>query len=305
MTDNLKVIIFTMILGTTFSHLHAHYLRLSPLLSFTELIGMGFQSIRIACYWNEIERKQGLYDFSAIRSLLDVAQSKNQNVIVSIGMKAPRYPEYYFPEWLEEKHPLGAEPYLIPYLYKTIEELRSYNVITHWQVENEPLDPSGPKHLSIPVDLLQKEIDVIREKDKRPVLINLWGNELKKRQLLLRIKNRADVLGLDIYYKVPIFGPIYRGPQDNDDAIRRLMQGIKKPFFITELQAEPWERNLLVAKSDKTPSMNAVILTENYERALSLKPQAIYFWGSEYWLWRKKLGDMSLLTVVTDILKSS
>lgn len=293
-----------MIFGTTYSHRHAAYLKLNPSEAFESVCGMGFSSIRIACYWNEIEKKKGEYDFTAIKSLLNIAKKHSQQVVVTIGMKAPRYPEYYFPEWLEEKNPVYAEPYLIPFIYKSLEELRGYELITHWQVENEPLDPSGPKNLIIPVDLLQKEIDIFREKDNRPLIVNVWGNELKKRQLLPQIKNRVDVIGLDMYYKVPVFGPVYRGPQDSSSEIRRYVHQMKKPLYIMELQAEPWERNLLLSRSDKTPSMNPEILLQNIKRVMEIKPEAVYLWGSEYWLWKKKKGDSRFEQAVIELMKS-
>lgn len=292
-----------MIIGTTFSHRQSTHLKL-PETAFSEILDMGFGSIRLACYWDEIEQKKGQYDFSIITNLLDLCEEREQKVIVTVGMKAPRWPEFYFPKWLDDKTPSTVEPFVIPYLYKSIEALRKYTVITAWQVENEPLDPSGPKHMAIPLDVLKQEINVVREKDSRPILINIWGNEVKKRKILLQVKNIADIIGLDIYYKVPVFGPIYRGPLDSDAELTRMGKQTGKRLFITELQAEPWERNTMGAKSGKTPSMDEDILKDNFNRAVAMNPDAIYLWGSEYWLLKKQKGDDGLFKTVRKLINS-
>ncbi len=293
-----------MIIGTTFSHRQSRYLKLKNSV-FQDLLDLGFGSIRLGCYWDEIEKKKGKYDFSEIVSLLDQCEERGQNVIVTLGMKAPRWPEFYFPSWLSDKTPSAAHPYVIPLMYKSLEVLKKYSCITHWQVENEPLDPSGPQGMSVPFEMLSEEVAIVREKDTRPIVVNLWGNELKKRKHLLTVKNIADVIGLDIYYKVPVFGPIYRGPLDSDATIKRMSTQAGKPVFITELQAEPWERTVLKVKSGKTPSMNEEILRDNVRRARSMKPDAIYLWGSEYWFWRSQTGDASLLHTVQELIANT
>lgn len=58
-------------------------------------------------------------------------------------MKAPRWPEYYFPSWVMDKTPEGAREYVLQFIKTVIEKFKKYLCISAWQVENEPLDPSG------------------------------------------------------------------------------------------------------------------------------------------------------------------
>lgn len=290
-----------MLLGTTYSHRQSAYLRLDPDQAFSAILDLGFNFIRIGCYWDEIEKRRGVYDFTAIERLLKQCEAKKQSVIVTIGMKAPRWPEYYFPDWLDDKTPVGGSPYLFAFIKKCIEVLGSYRCITHWQVENEPLDPSGPGNLRIPLSLLQEETTLVRNIDSRPVIINLWGNEIKKRNQLPHATRLADIVGLDIYYKVPVFASLYRGPQESDQHFATIVTNSEKPLWITELQAEPWERKALDPQKD-TPSMNEHLLRENFKRVSAFNPEAIFFWGSEYWLQQKQRGDTRLYEAVHRIL---
>jgi len=291
-----------MLIGTTYSHRHSQYLRLDPHKSFAELLDFGFDIIRLACYWEEIEKEQGKYDFSAIQHLLDRCEKIGQHVLLTVGMKAPRWPEYYFPPWLPEKTPESAAPFAFAFVERAIETLQEYSCITHWQIENEPLDPSGPRDLVVPRTFLDQEIHIVRKKDRRPIVVNLWGNELLKRQLLPIAAKLADVIGLDLYYKVPLFGSFYRGPNESDEELAKSMKQAKRSFWITELQAEPWEHAIFAQRQGNTPSMNEQLLIKNFKRALALKPAASFFWGFEYWLMRRDKGDPSLWNAAKSIV---
>jgi hypothetical protein len=293
-----------MIIGTTFSHRHSQHLRL-PESEFQQLLDFGFDTVRLACYWDEIEPVKGEYSFAKIRKLLDQCEDTKQRVVLSVGMKAPRWPEYYFPAWLPEKTPVGAAPFVYHFLERVIKTLREYTCISQWQIENEPLDPSGPGNLFIPEEILRKEIEIARAFDNRPVLVNLWGNEVKKRKFLPFTTSVADIIGLDLYYKVPVIAQFYRGPNESDTTLRNIIGTSEKPVWITELQAEPWEHNFIVPSSGKTPSMNEDLLRANFERAESLEPEAILLWGVEYWLNRKIAGDPSLWNTAKQLVHSA
>lgn len=290
-------------LGTTFSHRHAAWLGLSPIKALEEVINLNFDLIRLCCYWNEIEKQPGDYDFSTIIHLLNHCEEKKQPVIVTIGMKSPRWPEFYIPTWLSfHPYPPNIPSSLFTFLTQTLKELTSYSCITHWQVENEPLDPSGPKNQTVPLDILEQEVALIKLNDSRPIVITLWGNELKKRNLLLHVTNLADIIGIDLYYKQFItkkFGfSFYSSPSPF------MGEGWGEgEVWITELQAEPWEADEAGYKSENPKSMSPELLLRNFERAKQLNPKAILFWGSEYWLWKKTQGDTRIIETVQSIIK--
>jgi hypothetical protein len=76
-----------------------------------------------------------------------------------------------------------------------------------------------------------------------------------------------------------------------------------KPFWITELQAEPWEESQTQFLSEAPKSMNVSLLRSNINRAKKLHPDAIILWGYEYWLWKKLHGDDRLWNCVKALKK--
>ncbi len=299
-----------MLFGTTYSHRHAAYLKLNPTQAFESLLSVGFDRIRLGCYWDEIERAEGTYDFSQIQTYLDLCEKRNQKVVLTVGMKAPRWPEFFIPSWVQTTAMDSLSPYIDKLIKATIASLKDYSCISHWQVENEPLDPSGPDKLTIPYWLLQKEVALVRSLDpKRPVVITMWGNDLTRRDVGTEAAELADVMGIDVYYKVFITKKFshsfYLGPRDSEVHMQQYIHGHKKPLWITELQAEPWEVDHASYLAPEPQSINPVILQKNIDRAKSLQPEIIFLWGSEYWLWKCSQGDTSLWETVKHLIKSN
>ncbi len=281
-----------LLLGTTFSHRFAEYLSLDSTQSLHEIIALKFNIIRLCCYWDEIQRDSSTYDFSKIKQLLDICNTNKQNVILTVGMKAPRWPEYHTPVCFTN----SASKEVLTFIKKTVEELTKYECVKYWQVENEPLEPIWPNKRCIEYEDLIEEVSLIRKLDpSRKIIINVWGNSFSLSKRMKQAAAIADIVGLDLYYQMHIkriFGiDFYKGPWLSENSLKNLIATSSKPIWITELQAEPWERGIETYKSDKTKSMNPDILKNNFEKAKSLNPEAILFWGAEYWLWRKKHGD--------------
>jgi hypothetical protein len=77
--------------------------------------------------------------------------------------------------------------------------------------------------------------------------------------------------------------------------LKEIVEEIKnsgKSFWITELQAEPWEPNDLVYKGDSPPSFMPEQFEKNLKWGKSFNPSIILLWGFEYWYWRKSIGDL-------------
>jgi hypothetical protein len=158
----------------------------------------------------------------------------------------------------------------------------------------------------ISTDLLAAEIQLVKRVDPaRKIIVNLWGNDLTHRNCLPQATTLADIIGLDIYYKQfltkKLHVVLHRGPRDTDITISRCMQATSKPFWITELQAEPWEASDRDYRSQQPKSMNPARLKEHFTRAALLKPEVILFWGAEYWLWKKAQGDAGMWNTARDI----
>jgi hypothetical protein len=299
-----------MVLGASFSHRHLEGLRLSPLPALKAFKQIGFKWIRLGCYWDEIEKDKGKYSLSKIGQLITTCQKLGLDIVLTVGMKAPRYPEFYLPTWLEEKVKIRQrcsfdtnhqelKRSLLQYLAKTIERLKHYSAVKVWQVENEPLDPSGPNRWRITTRLLKEEAELVRKLDpSRPVLINLWSNQLIWKVLYRHLVKLADIVGLDLYFKRPfsLFGRFhhYFGPFISDKTYQKNIAQIKssgKQVWLTELQAEPWEPKELVTSKENPPSCLPQDIVENSRRVLNWGLDGLFFWGFEYWYWRKEQGD--------------
>src|SRR5581483_8248322 len=122
-----------------------------------------------------------------------------------------------------------------------------------WQVENEPFLPAAGRTVGwrIAPALLEREVAVVRDADprRRPVVINHSSASAFDRWWLPALQ-AADVLAQNVYTRVPgrrlpvryfnryALGPFAPGLRRQAAVARRL----GKSFWITELQAEPWER---------------------------------------------------------------
>ncbi|MFZ5438057.1 MAG: endo-1,4-beta-xylanase [Patescibacteria group bacterium] len=289
-------------IGITFSHRHLEYLKLDVEPALAKALTLNFSHLRLGCYWSEIEPAKNNYNFSKINQLLEKCEVANQPVILTIGVKAPRWPEFYWPEHIKEKNftHLVTQQKIINFLEKIVEKLKKYQCITYWQVENEPLDPSGPSNLVIPLSFLKKEIELVKNLDHRKVLINFWGNDLLTRKLIYKIEDQADLIGLDLYPKQfvkKILGKnIYKnyfGFHQPKNKLLNTLKNINQKIIITELQAEPWEDNEQEYLSKNPASISPTKLEQNILAALELPIEEILLWGFEYWWWQKKQNNNS------------
>lgn len=291
--------------GISLSHHQLKALKIGLTFALNESLKPKFAYIRLSLYWNEIEKNQQVYDFSLIKKMLNFYQKNQQNIILTVGLKAQRWPEYYWPEFVKNKNLDNDETkkLLLKFIETSIKELKKYSCIKYWQLENEPLDPSGLHREIIPFDFLQQEALCIKKIDNRPMIISLWGNGIIKRNFVKNIYSITNNIGLDLYEKQfvkEILGKsIYLGPLQTKNTINKYRKEFPEiNFWITELQAEPWEKNTIAYFSSAPQSMSIQQLIKNYNFALGLGIKNILFWGFEYWLWKKINGDNSYFKLV-------
>ena len=177
-------------IGVTFSHKHIKDLDLDLDKSLIGLNELGIKWVRLCCYWNEVESTEGRFNFESIQKLINFCEINKINIVFSVGMKSPRYPEYYIPSWVRKKNKLRhgetisiSNTYLLnkttSFVRRAVNKFKKYKSIKIWQVENEPLDPSGDSWLSIGKDFLNEEVKLVKRLDpSRKIMVNLWGNLL-------------------------------------------------------------------------------------------------------------------------------
>lgn len=297
-------------LGITFSHRHLKYLGLNLDVSLNAAMILGVKWVRLCCYWDEIEGKENMFNFDEIKKVVKFFSKNKINIILTVGMKSPRYPEYYFPNWINKKIIFSEEKniginseYLLDrtlnFIKKTVNEFAGERAIKIWQIENEPLDPSGELSSSIDASFLEKEVRLVRSlDDSRKVMINLWGNLLGFRKLYPVAIRLADIVGVDLYMRCPVsifnFLNFYTGPFDSKTRMSRISETIKnsgKELYVAELQAEPWEIDEIVTLKDNPSSFLPSHFSKNLDYARKMNPEVVLLWGFEYWLMRKEKGD--------------
>lgn len=284
-----------MVYGFSFSKGQCDWLNLDWKKLLDKLSNSNLKIIRLGLYWNEIEKENGIYDFSSSKEIIEYSQNLGFEIILTVGMKAPRWPEFYIPNFVQKSE---LEQKTLDFIKACVEQFKDFENISTWQIENEPLDPSGPSNLNIDSDFLQQEIDLVKGLDSsRKILVTIWGNDLKKRnnlEKILKLKN-IDQIGFDFYPKQPgLFR--YRGPDyslvDLKEITIHLQSKNIKPI-IAELQAEPWEKFDYKKSPEKVKSVSLDLIKKNIIDYKDLGFEEIILWGIEYCEWAGILDELT------------
>jgi len=298
--------------GCTFSPRQLIQLGLDPIKSLQTICAWPIRYVRVGCYWDETQPSPGKYNLEEIKSYLKIIKQSGKKVVLVVGMKSPRWPEFYIPEWAKSFDENTLQTQTLNFIKKVVNELKENTVISHWQIENEPFDESGPENRKINDSFIEQEISLVRSlddltKQPRPCMITIWGNDTISRKTLSKNaqNSSADIIGLDVYYKQYSFSimgkDFYRGPKFTNDQIKNLISKIDRPLWIAELQAEPWEENEQLYQADNPQSMSVSKLRKNLNKVSKLDPEVILFWGVEYWLWRKQQGDTQYISFIENL----
>ncbi|NQU94859.1 MAG: beta-galactosidase [Candidatus Omnitrophica bacterium] len=317
-------------IGTTYSKVQCEYFGQNWKEVYISILDMGIDIIRLGAYWSRIEEKKGRYDFKYLDWQISEAKKRNIPVILTVGMKAPRWPEYFIPERILEKIQLKSgqdvskSDYLrketIEFVKKVVNRYRDESIICCWQVENEPFDKSGPDRFWIGPAFLKEEVGLVRSLDpeKRPIMINVATYPNKILHFLNEITRPtdaaseatklADILGLNIYpvvgHKMQALKFYFRtSPEERIKYFAPIIQNAKKEgkdVWVTELQAEPWEPGQVVHEGEEDPlTVSPSLMAEYLDEVLSLGIDTVLLWGAEYWLYRKeRYGDTGWLDKV-------
>ncbi len=293
--------------GLNFSTTRARELGFDPYTLYADMItDLKPQEIRLPAYWDEIEPEQNKFDFTQYDRMLDLAAKTNTKVILTLGKKAPRWPECHQPGWLNELNVENQQVAQRRMMTDSVEHFKKYQVITTWQVENEPLFNFGPQCGKIDRGFLKEEIQLVKSLDNRPVLVTDSG-ELGR--WLPAATTGADLFGTTMYRSVhnkytgylryplpPVFFHIKAG----------LLNTIRpQPILGVELQAEPWVAEGILETDINTQKtlMNPKIFEEYVKYAKAAGFGENYLWGVEWWYWMAKTqNDWGMWSAAKNLL---
>ena len=127
----------------------------------------------------------------------------------------------------------------------------------------------------------------------------------------------SDALGVSIYpfrnyevlghnFVVPILeiGPL----APNYAAQARAAHDAGKPFWITEMQAEPWtdEDLRLISPAHPSPNLTPQKFEQSIDYARRTGADRVYLWGAEWWLYeRDHFGDSRWWDMARAVLEPS
>lgn len=318
-------------LGVTFSARRAAEAGLEPLTALTELLSMELRPLRLAAYWDEIAAD----GYGSLDRQLEAAERARAPVVLVVGMKAPGWPEFHLPAAARPPLAAGADvagregmlETVLEFLRETIERYREHSAVGWWQVENEPLNRSGPQAWWIGRSLLEAELGCVQDADQRPIVLTCFSHfdrrtdvasghrRLNLGALLgrgpgaevetLALLRPGDVLGLDVYRRIGL--PDGTVAEAAPDWIRFASRWERRAHllgietWVTEAQAEPWEpgsgRHWTDPRSQIPEDAPDLV-----RRLVDADFRTILLWGAEYWLAQEQRGDRRWRDRVTDLV---
>src|SRR5438067_269249 len=325
--------------GTSFSPKRAAYLGLDYRSAFTRLEAMHFRVIRLSAYWDQVEAE----GFEQLDWLMNEAQRARQPIVLTVGMKALGWPEFFVPAsvadlaTLNQGQDVASDSSLraatLAFVEATVLRYRDNPTLVGWQIENEPFNRAGPQRLWIDAGFLRDEISSVRQLDRhhRPLIVNAFSHfnlvfdqasarqGFDLRQWLgfdadsaerdsLAVLNRGDVLGLDVYTAIgyQFLGQDHLSRADGDwpERLARVRELAKRQGKQAWITEAQAEPWESAEETYTDPkSTNPAAIRSIFENLKDAGYGTVLFWGSEYWLWRADNGDPRWIDAIKAILR--
>lgn len=273
--------------GVNFSPKQALDLGLDPKETYLKILDdLRADHIKLAVHWDCIEAKEDSFEMSDFDFYMNEAEKRGVKVILAIGMKTPRWPEYHLPSWAKTMSAEEQQQEILEMLVFLVERYKNYPNLLAWQVENEPFFNYGKAPWK-DKEFFKKEISLVKEKDSSHKVIvtdsgemSFWFNAAKLGDIVgitMYTKVFSEITKEDFYYPFPAS---FYGKKA--DLINFLF---KKEVWCLELQAEPWGEELIqsstLEEQLKSMSLNRFKYNLNYAKETGLN--TFYLWGTEWW----------------------
>jgi hypothetical protein len=167
-------------LGASFSPRRARDRGLAWEDAFRRLLVLELSPLRLSTYWDGVE----LDGYGEVDWLLDECDRAGRQVVLTVGMKAQAWPEFAIPGRLNPAARSGADvsgaaglrDAVLALVETTVERYRGRRCVVAWQIENEPVNRSGPRRWWIGAELVRDEIAAARRVDpSRPIVVNAFA----------------------------------------------------------------------------------------------------------------------------------
>ncbi len=294
-------------IGVSFSQIQAERYGSDWKANYTALLDeLGFKNIRIPAYWNRIEKSPGEYDFTELDWMVNEASKRNASIILLIGQKNMRYPECFYPTWLDITNTNDALARAEQMVKNVASHYKDNPTVKSWQLENEFLLKSFGKCPSqlLTNGQLAKELTALKSVDtSRPIILT------QSDQFGFPVLGPfGDTFGFSMYrwtwgknqgyWKYPQNGTYFWWKASIISLV--FNQNIK----VHELQAEAWgpRGNEYLTYQEAAKTMNPAQFRDNIQYARDTKIKEIDLWGSEWWWHLKQQGHNEMWEEVKSLM---
>lgn len=295
-------------LGITFSAYYTRdVLKLNVVDTYRALLDdLGARYVRIPVYWTDIEKEEGIFDFSLYDRLIALSRASGAKIVFVVGRKLPRWPECFVPEWARTLDENQQQEKILNMIETIIGRYKSETIIEAWQVENEPFFELFGECPDFDEGFYDRELALVRSLDNRKIIITDSG-ELG---WWFGAARRADIFGTTLYRSVwnKYFKHISYPLPPAFYAFKRSLTGIffnPSEYWVMELQAEPFAPVPLPDYSidRQLRLMNPKRLYNNISFSKATGFSRSYIWGVEWWYWLKTKGYSDMWDAGKELFK--
>lgn len=291
-------------IGATFIPDYARSFGLDPKETMDAMISdLGLKRLRLVSYWDDVEKTQGIYDFSELDWQFNRAERNNVKVSLAIGLRQPRWPECHMPTWAEGQDRTFWQPKLMDFMTAVINRYKDSPALDSYQLENEYFMSVFGDCPDFSRDRLVAEYNLVKSLDTNTKVIvsrsNNWGGvplgEPTPDQFGVSVYKRVwDKTITHRYFEYPYPPWFYSSLAGYGE----LLTG--KDMIIHELQTEAWlpdgyQMNDINDIPEQNKSLDADRLKSRIDYGVNTGIKTVDLWGPEWWYWRKtKAHDPSL-----------
>lgn len=295
--------------GVSFSQLYAKEMGLDPHDVYGQIMtDLKPSYVRLAAYWSDIEKQEGVFDFTDLDYYMDESKKNGVKVVLTVGQKAPRWPECYIPSWFDPNEQ-DAEKKFQVYVSAVVERYKTHEALELWQVENEPFIrfPFG-ECTKYKESWVEKEVALVRSLDTAHNIVITDSGEMGTWR---KARKTGDMFGTTLYRIVRTSSGmriIYDIIPASAYRLKAKLLGVSYPdhFFVSELQAEPWFDGggvLETPLSRQYETMTKDRFLKHIEVARRTGASRAYLWGVEWWYWLKIThGESSMWDAGKEVL---
>jgi hypothetical protein len=293
-------------LGVSFIPDYAQSLGVDPQQAMDGLLGIGVKQFRLVSYWSDIEPTPGQYDFSQLDWQFKKAEAAHAKVILTVGLRQPRWPECHAPNWVNLNQPDSQwQPQLETFMRTVVQRYQHSSSLESYQLENEYFLQGFGICTDFNRNRLVSEYSLVKRLDPtHPIIVGRSNNALG----FPIGQPQPDEFSISVYKRVWDAGVTHRYLEYPFPAwFYGFIGGVQKIFLhkdmaIAELQAEAWTPNgqqiTQTSLSEQNKSLNAKRLKDRFSYGEATGMRSIDLWGAEYWYYRAQvLHDPSLWNV--------